>query len=98
MIMKLQNAIERILTENNFEKQSLYIYLFGSAVNNIECHDIDLLIVYNDIEYKRILMLRQKLYDRLSCLFQKEIDIVLLTENEAYITKFIEEEKCELLI
>ena len=71
-----------ILQEEEIDKGCINVYLFGSAIYKKEYNDIDLLVTYKNLEYSSIIRLRQIMYDKLSYLLKKKIDIVLLTENE----------------
>lgn len=89
--------MKNILQEEGIDKKNICVYLFGSARYKIEYNDIDLLVTYKCLEYSSVIRLRQIMYDRLSYLFQKSIDIILLTYDEARNTKFVEQESCELV-
>ena len=97
MITFLQREMKNILQEEGIDKKNICVYLFGSARYKIEYNDIDLLVTYKCLEYSSVIRLRQIMYDRLSYLFQKSIDIILLTDDEARNTKFVEQESCELV-
>ena len=89
--------MKNILQEEGIDKKNICVYLFGSARYKIEYNDIDLLVTYKCLEYSSVIRLRQIMYDRLSYLFQKSIDIILLTDDEARNTKFVEQESCKLV-
>ena len=89
--------MKNILQEEGIDKNNICVYLFGSARYKIEYNDIDLLVTYKCLEYSSVIRLRQIMYDRLSYVFQKSIDIILLTDDEARNTKFVEQESCELV-
>ncbi|WP_308609480.1 nucleotidyltransferase domain-containing protein [uncultured Eubacterium sp.] len=89
--------MKNILQEEGIDKKNICVYLFGSARYKIEYNDIDLLVTYKCLEYSSVIRLRQIMYDRLSYLFQKSIDIILLTDDEVRNTKFVEQESCELV-
>ena len=97
LITFLQREMKNILQEEGIDKKNICVYLFGSARYKIEYNDIDLLVTYKCLEYSSVIRLRQIMYDRLSYLFQKSIDIILLTDDEVRNTKFVEQESCELV-
>ena len=97
LITFLQREMKNILQEEGIDKKNICVYLFGSARYKIEYNDIDLLVTYKCLEYSSVIRLRQIMYDRLSYVFQKSIDIILLTDDEARNTKFVEQESCELV-
>ena len=97
LITFLQREMKNILQEEGIDKKNICVYLFGSARYKIEYNYIDLLVTYKCLEYSSVIRLRQIMYDRLSYLFQKSIDIILLTDDEARNTKFVEQESCELV-
>lgn len=88
LITNLKNEIEKDLIIN------INIYLFGSAKSSNNYNDIDLLIVYKDnsVNIIDILRLRKKLADNLMSIYEVEIDICILSEQENEETKFIEKE------
>lgn len=97
LIIKIQHTILSILEERRIDKKNICVYLFGSAKYKKNYRDIDILITYQNINYENILFIRRMMYERLVNEFNKDIDIVLLNEKEAYSSKFIIDEKCELI-
>lgn len=96
--MNLQDGIKRILVEEGIDGKYINAYLFGSARYKSDYNDVDLLITYIFLDYSTLLHLRQVLCIRLANLLQKEIDVVLLSVDEAKSTNFIIEEKCEIIL
>ena len=86
-----------ILEEENIDQHNIHIYLFGSARYKREYDDIDVLVTYNFLDYAKILLVRQIMYNKLKEILKKRMDITLLTDNEAKSTNFILEENCELI-
>ena len=97
LIMYLQNVMSTISEEENIDQQNIHVYLFGSARYKKEYNDIDILVTYNSVDYAKILLVRQIMYNKLNGILKKRIDITLLTDNEAKDTNFIVEENCELV-
>lgn len=97
LTMNLQREMKIILDNEGINRKGVSIYLFGSAKYKKEYADIDLLVTYKDINYVRMLRLRQIMCRQLEGIFKKKIDVTLLTDSEAQDTNFIVEEDCELV-
>lgn len=66
------------------------VYLFGSSLNYSQySNDIDLLLVYKSYS-KQIESERKIITSTLEKLFEKYIDIIILSEEELKETKFLE--------
>jgi len=66
------------------------VYLFGSSLNNSQySNDIDLLLVYKSYS-QQIESERKIITSILENLFEKDIDITILSEEELKETKFLE--------
>lgn len=75
------------------------IYLFGSALTEINPEDIDLLFVYSSEAYSfnSILELRRRVRSLISNTLNKKIDIILLSDKEVLNNSFIEDEGAVLI-
>ncbi len=78
------------------KRQLLRIYLFGSFLSSDSYFDVDVLIVFSSRIYSMVDMLSYRNFIRTNFLqrFGVQMDILLLTENEAENNNFIEEEGC----
>ena len=64
------------------EELDISIYLFGSFQKRRKCNDIDLLIIYNCISFKKVKEIKKKISYRLQDMFGIPVHFTTLTKEE----------------